>query len=91
MEMGHPHPYLLTTMSDSEKSSKRTDVTTIVTASALVERRSPNGSLLSVRHADDALLAELGYKAEFKREFSVSQLRTASVCIHSRAPHFLLG
>lgn len=26
----------------------------------------------SPRNADDTLLAELGYKAEFKREFSVS-------------------
>ena len=25
-----------------------------------------------VRHADDVLLAKLGYKSEFKREFSVS-------------------
>ncbi|EKM56083.1 uncharacterized protein PHACADRAFT_257146 [Phanerochaete carnosa HHB-10118-sp] len=58
-------------MSDSEKGSKRAEVTTTVTASGLAERRSPNGSLLSVRHADDALLAELGYKSEFKREFSM--------------------
>lgn len=58
-------------MSDSEKSSKNAVATTVVDGS-LVERRSPNGSLLSVRHADDALLAELGYKAEFRREFSVS-------------------
>jgi hypothetical protein len=28
------------------------------------------------RNADDALLAELGYKAEFKREFSVSNVQT---------------
>ena len=27
-----------------------------------------------VRHADDARLAELGYKSEFRREFSVSKL-----------------
>ncbi|GJE88068.1 amino acid transporter [Phanerochaete sordida] len=56
-------------MSDSEKSSKHADVT-IVNDSGLVERRSPNGSLLSVRHADDALLAQLGYRSEFRREFS---------------------
>jgi hypothetical protein len=32
------------------------------------------------RNADDNLLAELGYKAEFKREFSVSlSLTTASM------------
>ena len=29
-------------------------------------------NLNAVRHADDALLAQLGYKSEFKREFSVS-------------------
>ena len=57
-------------MSDSEKSGK--NVVTTVADGSLVEKRSPNGSLLSVRHADDALLAELGYKSEFKREFSVS-------------------
>jgi hypothetical protein len=28
----------------------------------------------SLRHADDVLLAELGYKAEFKREFSVRRI-----------------
>lgn len=28
----------------------------------------------AVRHADDVLLADLGYKAEFKREFSVGTL-----------------
>lgn len=27
--------------------------------------------LADMRHADDALLAHLGYKSEFKREFSV--------------------
>ena len=27
----------------------------------------------AVKNADDALLAELGYKAEFKREFSVRE------------------
>ena len=28
----------------------------------------------AIRHADDVLLAQLGYKSEFKREFSVSRL-----------------
>lgn len=31
-------------------------------------------SLTALRHADDALLAKLGYRSEFKREFSVSLL-----------------
>ena len=29
-------------------------------------------NLSAVKHADDVLLAQLGYKSEFKREFSVS-------------------
>ena len=28
-------------------------------------------SLNAIRHADDELLAKLGYKSEFRREFSV--------------------
>ena len=28
-------------------------------------------SLNAIRHADDVLLAKLGYKSEFRREFSV--------------------
>ena len=66
-------------MSDSEKSSKHADVT-ILNESGLVERRSPNGSLLSVRHADDALLAQLGYRSEFRREFSVRLARGFHAC-----------
>lgn len=31
-----------------------------------------NGETVDLRHADDELLAELGYKSEFKREFSVN-------------------
>ena len=30
-------------------------------------------NLSAVKHADDVLLAQLGYKSEFKREFSVSR------------------
>lgn len=38
----------------------------------------------SLRHADDALLAELGYKSEFKREFSVRSIVSMSaVCQYS--------
>jgi len=40
------------------------------TEEAVVETAVLDGD--SLRRADDALLAELGYKAEFKREFSVS-------------------
>lgn len=57
-------------MSDPEKKSKT--FSTAVVTDASLERRSHDGTIESVRHADDALLAELGYKSEFKREFSVS-------------------
>ena len=42
-------------------------------------RSSEDGSVLSIRRADDALLAELGYKSEFRREFTVSY--------RERSPH----
>lgn len=59
-------------MSDPEKADGK--ATSVSVSDALpVERRSREGSLVSVRHADDALLAELGYKSEFRREFSVSR------------------
>lgn len=35
-------------------------------------RRQDSSALQNLRHADDAMLAELGYKSEFRREFSVS-------------------
>ncbi|KDQ51768.1 hypothetical protein JAAARDRAFT_62297 [Jaapia argillacea MUCL 33604] len=50
-------------MSKSEKSAT---VSTVP-----VDRRSDGNPLSVLRHADDAKLAELGYKAEFKREFSL--------------------
>lgn len=34
--------------------------------------QGPDGETVDLRHTDDELLAELGYKSEFKREFSVS-------------------
>jgi hypothetical protein len=40
----------------------------------VIEEKPAHGdsdSTLTVRHADDALLAELGYKSQFRREFSV--------------------
>lgn len=55
-------------MTDPAKSDKHVEVTTVVNDAS---QESPSGSLLNVRHADNALLAQLGYKAEFKREFSV--------------------
>ena len=36
-------------------------------------------NLSAVKHADDVRLAQLGYKSEFKREFSVSL--TSLLCI----------
>lgn len=69
-------------MSDPEKKNKA--LTTAVVTDASLERRSHNGTLDSLRHADDALLAELGYKSEFKREFSVSNLR---VIVFSNGSH----
>jgi hypothetical protein len=36
-----------------------------------VSHTSDSHDVNALRHADDVLLAELGYKAEFKREFSV--------------------
>jgi len=36
--------------------------------------KDSHGDVDALRHADDVLLAELGYKAEFKREFSVRHI-----------------
>ena len=55
---------------DAEKQGK---VPTFVTTSSVTDQPTRDASLTNIRHADDALLAELGYKSEFKREFSVSQ------------------
>jgi hypothetical protein len=54
----------------STKSEK--EATTIQTLNVSGVHGSHNVG--AVRHADDVLLAELGYKSEFKREFSVSRL-----------------
>ena len=60
-----------TAMGDPEKSD--TKVTNVSVSDALpVDSGSHEDSLVNIRHADDALLAELGYKSEFRREFSVS-------------------
>ena len=37
-------------------------------------KREDDAGLTAVKHADDALLAKLGYQSVFKREFSVSLL-----------------
>lgn len=37
-----------------------------------LEPRLPDNALSTVQKRDDVLLAKLGYKGEFKREFSVS-------------------
>lgn len=50
-------------MSDEEKRT---------TASTVAEEESHHGGALkALKHADDALLATLGYRSEFRREFSV--------------------
>lgn len=40
---------------------------------------------LGQRHADDALLAELGYKSEFRREFSVRTFPSPLPAAHKYA------
>ena len=42
-------------------------------------KNADNEGLTAVKHADDALLAKLGYQSVFKREFSVSL--TSLLCI----------
>ena len=56
------------TMSDTEKTAAATP-----TNGAGDETGK---ALAALKHADDALLAKLGYKSEFKREFSVSPRRS---------------
>jgi hypothetical protein len=57
---------------DQEKPTVSNDVVSV---------RNESG-LETVRRADDVLLAKLGYKSEFRREFSVSliTLRKATEC-----------
>ena len=54
-------------MSDSQEKQSATTITQEA-------GHHHHESLTEVRHADDVLLAKLGYKSEFKREFSVSLL-----------------
>lgn len=58
-------------MSESEKLPSK-EVVNVDSVPIASDRGSPDNSLVSLRHADDALLAKLGYKSEFRREFSVS-------------------
>lgn len=53
----------------SFKSEKGNNETSVQTVDSGVTPDSHNIS--AVRHDDDVLLAQLGYKSEFKREFSV--------------------
>ena len=39
--------------------------------SVSLQTKGDSANLISIRHADDVLLAKLGYKSEFRREFSV--------------------
>lgn len=54
---------VLTLMSQTSKKENQS----VEVAETVARDDSP-----SLRHADDVRLAELGYKSEFKREFSVS-------------------
>ena len=54
-------------MSADEKQVVKTSVTATDGT-----RYDDHEGLTALKHADDALLAQLGYKSEFKREFSVS-------------------
>ena len=68
----HFFPLLLVMASDEEKPSPSNDVVSV---------RNDSG-WDNVRRADDVLLAKLGYKSEFQREFSVSLItpRKATGC-----------
>jgi hypothetical protein len=61
-------------LKDEEKPSATNDIVSVRNESA--------SACENVRRADDVLLAKLGYKSEFKREFSVSRiaLRKATGC-----------
>ena len=61
----------MTSSDESTKSDKKTAVTsTAIAVDGHTDHHHPD--LSELRHADDVLLAQLGYKSEFKREFSVS-------------------
>ena len=56
-----------------EKGQQAFQATTSKDAASL-EKATVTELVVDVRDADDARLAELGYKGEFKREFSVSTM-----------------
>ena len=62
----------VTTMSDPEKRVEKDTSVNVDAVTVDPHRKGHNTGLLSLRHADDVLLAKLGYKSEFRREFSVS-------------------
>lgn len=62
----------------SFKSDK--EITTVHTTN--VSQGGQSHDIDSLRHADDVLLAELGYKSEFKREFSVSIRQLRHILLH---------
>jgi hypothetical protein len=56
-------------------------------AEVSINAASVKGYSTSTRNADDAVLADLGYKAEFRREFSVGCYLPASM----RSEHSILS
>ena len=52
-----------------------------------MEVSSQNDSLTALRRADDVLLAHLGYRAEFRREFSVGFPKTSLVISERNGGH----
>ena len=65
-------------MSIIDDSSKRSDKSGVDIVIREKGQNSDNESTLTVRHADNVLLAQLGYKSQFRREFSVSVLECHS-------------
>jgi len=58
-------------MSNSKGEKQAVATSTTVPVDPTTDDHHPN--LSELRRADDVLLAQLGYKAEFRREFSVSE------------------
>ena len=79
-------------MSDAEKQSTADKKGSVDVNAVLVNtqhsHRSPDGNDVgSLRRADNVLLAKLGYKSEFRREFSVRlQNYEFSPCPHAHTP-----
>lgn len=58
----------MSAVSDVSKHSDKSNVDVVIQEKG---RNSDEASIVTIRHADDALLAQLGYKSQFRREFSV--------------------